>query len=196
MKKIYLLVLGIVLLCDFSLYSQTYTMANGANGTKTTCSGTFLDGGGAGNYAASQNSTITFCPTTPTDKIRISFTAFNTESIGTTCYDYLDLWQANAVGAVGTQSDRFCGNLGAFVVTSTSPNGCVSFQFISDGSAQRAGWSATISCVTPCTPPSAALVTSSAVNICSSNSLTPGSTTVPFDASNSTTPSGSLVRYE
>ncbi|MEQ3662365.1 MAG: hypothetical protein ACJAYP_000665, partial [Flavobacterium sp.] len=196
MKKIYLLVLGFILLFDFSIYSQTYNMANGANGTITTCSGTYRDGGGAGNYAASQSSTITFCPTVPTDKIRISFTTFDTESIGTTCYDYLDLWHANAAGAAGTQADRFCGTLGAFVITSISPDGCVSFRFTSDGTVQRSGWTATISCVTPCTPPTAALVNTSNVNICSSNSLNPGSTTVAFDASNSTTPSGSLVRFE
>ena len=131
MKKIYFLVLSVVLLSSYSVFSQTYNMPNGANGTITTCSGTFRDG--AGNYASNQNSTITFCPTNPTDKIRISFTAFDTESIGTTCYDYLDLWQGNTVGPIGTQDDRFCGNLGAFVITSTSPDGCVSFQFITDG---------------------------------------------------------------
>ena len=94
---------------------------------------------------------------------------------------------ANAAGAAGTQADRFCGTLGAFVVTSISPDGCVSFRFTSDGSFQYAGWTATISCVTPCVPPTAALVNSSNVSICSSNSLNPGSTTVAFDASNSTT---------
>uniref|UniRef100_UPI0040486D1E proprotein convertase P-domain-containing protein n=1 Tax=Flavobacterium sp. TaxID=239 RepID=UPI0040486D1E len=190
MKKNYFF---IVILFFFGLvtFGQTYNMANGANGTISTCSGTFRDG--AGNYSANQNSTITFCPSTPGDLIRITFTAFDTES----GFDYLDVWQGNAVGAPGTANDRFMGNPPVpFVITSTSPDGCLSFQFISDGSFQYTGWSATISCVTPCVPPTAALVDTSTVDICPSTSLTPGSTTVAFNASNSTTPSGSLVRYE
>ena len=49
-------------------------MPNGENGTTSTCSGTFRDG--AGDYASSLNSTRTFCPSTPGDKVRITFTAF------------------------------------------------------------------------------------------------------------------------
>ncbi|WP_117616428.1 PKD domain-containing protein, partial [Flavobacterium cauense] len=192
MKNNYFLTLLFLLISSVVL-GQTYTMANGANPTVSTCSGTFRDGGNNSDYAASQNSTITFCPSTPGDKVRITFTAFDTES----GYDYLDVWHANAAGAPGTAADRFMGlPTVPFSITSTSPDGCLSFRFISDGSFQYAGWSATISCVTPCTPPVAALVDSSPVNICPSTSLTPGSSTVAFNASNSTTSSGSLVRYE
>uniref|UniRef100_UPI00259875FC proprotein convertase P-domain-containing protein n=1 Tax=uncultured Flavobacterium sp. TaxID=165435 RepID=UPI00259875FC len=190
MKKHNFLLLILLLVSVFS-FGQTYNMGNGANGTISTCTGTFRDG--AGNYAASQNGTITFCPSTPGDRVRITFTAFDTES----GFDYLDVWNANAVGAPGTADDRFMGTPALpFTVTSTSPDGCLSFQFISDGSIQYAGWSGTISCVTPCVPPTAALVDTSTVDICPSTSVTPGSSTVAFNASNSTTPGGSLVRYE
>ena len=166
-------------------------MPNGANGTTSTCSGTFRDG--AGDYASSLNSTQTFCPSTPGDKVRITFTAFDTES----GYDYLDVWNANAVGVAGTEDDRFMGTPTVpFTITSTSPDGCLSFRFISDGGFEYAGFTATISCVTPCTPPTAALVSSSTVDICPSTSLSPGSSTVAFNASSSTSPTGSVVRYE
>ena len=166
-------------------------MPNGANGTTSTCSGTFRDG--AGDYASSLNSTRTFCPSTPGDKVRITFTAFDTES----GYDYLDVWNANAVGVAGTEDDRFMGTPTVpFTITSTSPDGCLSFRFISDGGFEYAGFTATISCVTPCTPPTAALVSSSTVDICPSTSLSPGSSTVAFNASSSTSPTGSVVRYE
>lgn len=166
-------------------------MPNGANGTTSTCSGTFRDG--AGDYASSLNSTRTFCPSTPGDKVRITFTAFDTES----GYDYLDVWNANAVGVAGTEDDRFMGTPTVpFTITSTSPDGCLSFRFISDGGFEYAGFTVTISCVTPCTPPTAALVSSSTVDICPSTSLSPGSSTVAFNASSSTSPTGSVVRYE
>lgn len=190
MKNKYLL-LFIFLIVSFTSFAQTYNMSTGSNGTVSTCSGTFRDG--AGDYASNTNGTITFCPSTPGDKVRLTFTAFDTEST----LDYLDVWFANAVGAAGTQDDRFMGTPTVpFTITSTSPDGCLSFRFISDSSVEYAGFSATISCVTPCTPPTAALVTSSAVDICPSTSLSPGSSTVAFNASSSTSPTGSVVRYE
>ncbi|TWH91773.1 PKD domain-containing protein, partial [Flavobacterium cheniae] len=179
------------LLVSFISFGQTYNMPNGSNGTITTCSGTFRDG--AGDYGSSQNSTITFCPSTPGDKIRITFTSFATED----GFDILEVWNSNTAGAAGTGADAFTGTPALpFVITSTSPDGCISFRFRSDGSFEDAGWSATISCVTPCSPPTAALTVTTPLNICPSTALNPGSTNVSFNASASTTPSGSLVRYE
>ncbi len=190
MKNKYLL-LFVFLIVSFVSVAQTYNMPNGANGTTSTCAGTFRDG--AGTYASSLNSTRTFCPSTPGDKVRVTFTAFDTES----GLDYLDVWNANAVGAPGTADDRFMGlPTVPFTITSTSPDGCLSFQFITDGSVEYAGFTATISCVTPCTPPIAALVNSSTVDICPSTSLSPGSSTVAFNGSASTTTTGSVVSYE
>lgn len=172
-------------------FGQTYNMPNGSNGTITTCAGTFRDG--AGDYGASQNSTITFCPSTPGDKIRITFTSFATED----GYDILEVWNSNTAGVAGTGADAFTGTPTLpFVITSTSPDGCISFRFTSDSIFQDAGWVATISCVTPCSPPTAGLTVTTPLNICPSTALNPGSTNVSFNASSSTTPSGSLVRYE
>ncbi|HSD14383.1 MAG TPA: PKD domain-containing protein, partial [Flavobacterium sp.] len=163
-------------------------MTNGANGTISTCSGNFRDGGGTGNYANSQSSTITICPSTPGTKVQLVFTQFNTEIIGTTVYDYLEMWQGSTIA--GPAFDTFAGAPAVpFTVTSSSPDGCLTFRFTSDSSVTLAGWTAAISCVVPCsvaTTPVANLVNTSAVNICPTSSLSPGSTTVAFDASNST----------
>ncbi len=94
-KKMFLL--WIYLFSTFSLFSQTYTMSNGTNGSFSTCSGTFVDGGGTGNYANNQNSTITFCPSTPGDKIRIVFNTFSTEGMMGTCADYLDVHRVSLI---------------------------------------------------------------------------------------------------
>uniref|UniRef100_UPI00404B3D27 PKD domain-containing protein n=1 Tax=Flavobacterium sp. TaxID=239 RepID=UPI00404B3D27 len=178
------------------MFSQTYTMNNGANGTISTCSGTFVDDGGAGNYANNQNSTITFCPSTPGDLIQVVFTSFDTEGGGGLCTDYLDVWYSNAVGP-GVSDDRLCGALGSATLISTSPDGCISFQFISNNNVRRSGWSATISCVTPCVTPIAGMVDTSPFNICPSTAANPGSLTVNFDGSTSTAPGGfSISSYE
>ncbi|WP_026980529.1 T9SS C-terminal target domain-containing protein [Flavobacterium suncheonense] len=187
MKKNYLLSL-LFLLISSVVIGQNYNMTNGANGTISTCSGNFRDGGGNGNYANNQSSTITFCPSTPGTVIRLTFTSFDTEIIGTTVYDYLEMWQGATI--TGAAFDTFAGTPTVpFTVTSSSPDGCLTFRFTSDSSVNRAGWNATISCVVPCTAatsPVANMVDTSPVTICPPSALNPGSTTVAFNASNST----------
>lgn len=173
-------------------FAQTYNIGTLSGTTQNTCSGTFVDNGGSGgNYTANSNNTITFCPSTPGDKIRVSFTSFDTQGTATTCNDFLEVWYAST--AAGAPSDQFCGNRGAFNLVSTSPDGCITFRFTSDGNQQRSGWSANITCVTPCTPPTSSLVNSAPVYICPSTSLNPGSLTVAFDASSSTAAAGSSI---
>ncbi|PHS03099.1 MAG: hypothetical protein COA88_16040, partial [Kordia sp.] len=198
MKKITLSL--IFLLGSLSLmFGQTYTMTNGSNTSENTCSGTFVDSGGSGNNAGSnygnnESSVITFCPSTPGDLIQIDFTQFETEVIGTTVYDYLEYWNANS--NAGVPDNTFAGSLGVFSVTSTSPDGCVTFEFTSDGSTRDRGWEATISCFTPCTVPIASL-DSTPIDICGPTSITPGSLTVSFDASGSTANAPeTVVSYE
>jgi gliding motility-associated-like protein len=191
------LLVFLMLLGTSFAFSQ-YTLDNGANGTVSVCSGTFLDNGGSGNYSSSVDGTITFCPPTPGDLIKISFTSFSTEDDGLGgCYDYLDFWNGSTVGGAGTQDIRFCGVLSPFEITSTSPDGCVSFRFQSDFFTTSSGWSATITCVTPCTPPVAVLTDSSTVDICNPNADNPGSLLVAFDATGSTAASGqNILNYD
>ena len=172
-----------------------YKMDNGNNGgTKNVCSGTFQDKGGTGgNYSNNQSGKITFCPDQPGKLIKLSFTSFETQSTLTGCNDYLDIWNAPSVGAANTQNDRFCGQRGPFTVISTSTDGCLSLQFISDGSTTNSGWSADISCVTPCVNPIAVISDNSTVDLCNSSSLT-----VSVDGSNSSAsgPGSTISKYE
>src|SRR6218665_2373067 len=136
--RIYLLL--IILCCATAVNAQTYTMAAG---TINTCAGTFYDPGGTGNYGNNANVTETFCSTSG-NCIRVTFSAFNTES----GYDYLYVYDGSSIASplIGTYSGT------AVPAAITSSSGCLTFRFTSDGSAVRAGWTATFSCVT-CPPP-------------------------------------------
>jgi gliding motility-associated-like protein len=123
--------------------AQTFTM----NGTNiTSCTGTFLDPGGAGNYANSQDFTVTICPSVAGSKVVVNFPSFVSEN----GWDFLYIYDGNTTGApsLGTMT----GTLGALVVQATTgnPTGCLTFVWHSDGSGVRSGWAATLSCTTPC----------------------------------------------
>jgi hypothetical protein len=128
--------------------------------------GTFLDSGGASsNYSSNENITYTICPDSPGDVVYIDFTAFSTENNGTgACYDGLTIhngadatattidppgggtiwcWDRNDTPAIGT------GDLQGMTIVSTDPSGCITFVFTSDGSVQRAGWEAIVTCAPP-----------------------------------------------
>lgn len=117
------------------------------NGSVTTCDGTFFDSGGPdANYSNSENYTLTFNPETPGAKIRFQFTSFNVES----GYDYLHVYDGPDTDAplVG----EFSGDgVPALLtdITSTHASGAMTFQFISDGSVNKVGWQATVSCFIP-----------------------------------------------
>jgi hypothetical protein len=165
---------------------QTYTMTNGSNNSYNTCSGTFVDSGGTGAaYGNDESSVITFCPLTPGDFIQVNFTQFETEDSfsGAFVYDFLSYWNANT--NAGPADNELGGDLGAFSITSTSPDGCITFEFYSDSGVTELGWEATISCITPCTVPIANL-DSTPVDICGPSATSPGSLIVAFDASGST----------
>lgn len=190
MKKILSL---ISLLLLTAAWSQNFPMTAANNGqTFNTCSGTFTDDGGStGNYSNNiNNRTITFCPDNPDDLIKFNFTSFHTENN----YDKLDVFYGPA--AEGTPAMVLTGNLGAFSIISAIPGDCITFRFTSDFSLNYSGWVANISCVTPCTPPTAALVDDSNVDICSAEAENGGDLTVQFDASNSVSNDGSpIVKY-
>jgi hypothetical protein len=179
MKNKLLLIL-LLLFCSFS-FSQ-YNIETYDGQTINTCTGTFVDSGGVGSdYEAGESYTVTFCPDVAGSRIEISFTQVDLEYYGSTVSDALKFWNANSIS--GTEDGIITSPTN---LVSLSPDGCVTFEFTSDGSLQYSGWEATISCSTPCSPPTAVLADTSILDICNPNALNPGSLTVNFDASGST----------
>lgn len=141
MMKLITLTLAFSLILVSNLFSQTYNMTSGND---TTCSGTFYDNGGLGLYGNNQNLTQTFYPGLPGSVIKVTFTTFQTE-VNT---DRLLIYDGPTTASplLGVYSGN--GTLNGVSFKSTS--GCLTFNFISDGSINLNGWAATVSCTYAC----------------------------------------------
>ena len=135
--------------------------SNSTTITNTGCSGTVYDPGGTGNYNNSQTGTITLYPSVGTDKVRLTFSSFSTES----GYDGLVIYDGNNTSApiissglaAGTSATNcpagsYYGTTSPSTVTSTAADGSLTLVFRSDGSTVSTGFEATISCFTPPAP--------------------------------------------
>jgi len=170
MKKLLLLFLLFPL--SLASYSQTYNMSNTSI---STCSGTFNDNGGNGNYSNNQNLTMTICPSTPGSRVVINITAFALENNA----DFLYIYDGNSIGAPTLGVYTGTSGPGLVSATSTNTTGCLTFRFTSNGSGVASGWTGAISCSTPCQTINAVLnSTSPAANgsgiirICQGQSVT------------------------
>lgn len=121
------------------------------HGTATTnpdyCAGDhFYDLGGAtGNYPNNANSVITICPENTGDVVTVYFNSFDLiSSIG----DALTIYDGN--DTTGAVVGTYFGTNVIPSYTSTSPSGCLTFSFVSNGSQNAPGWDATIVCGPPC----------------------------------------------
>lgn len=124
---------------SFSTGSNCFIQTAGGNFNG--CSGNFYDPGGPGaNYPNSNNSVSTICPSSPGQYVTVTFNSFNLES----CCDNLKIYDGNSTAAalIGT----FTGTTLPTCISSTTSNGCLAFQFTSDGSVNYSGWDASVSC--------------------------------------------------
>lgn len=133
-------------------YSQAYEMFNG---TINACGGEFTDDGGPGDYSDTPY-TMTICPDNPGDVVQLTFSAFNLQvSPGQGNSDYLTIYDGDNTNAnsLGT----YTGVQNNLVVTGSIYNetGCLTIVFSPNGPANvnSPGWSALISCTTPCANP-------------------------------------------
>jgi hypothetical protein len=127
--------------CLFVLNAQVTSMPAGAGlNSVSVCSGTFTDQSPGGNYSSNQNSTLTICPSTPGMYVSITFTSFNTES----GFDFLRIY--NGDNGTARILASLTGTTLPGTYTASGPNGCLTFRFRSDGSGNRAGWVANVSC--------------------------------------------------
>jgi hypothetical protein len=123
------------------------------------CGGNFVDAGGTtGNYAANSNVTTIICPTNPGEVVTVTFTAFDTEATWDGLYVYNGtgivpaniIASANGAGNVpGGIPGSYWGNAIPGPFTSSAADGCLTFVFRSDGTAQNPGWVANVTCAPP-----------------------------------------------
>lgn len=152
---------------------------NGA--TVTACGGVVRDHGNTGNYGTNRNDQIVICPSQLGDVIQLTFTDLAIETgVGgdRSCVDLLYIYQSSAPSWTGAgASDIYCGDLAVSsmpTIISTSPDGCVSLQLVSDGGNKGGftptGFEATISCVTACKSPSAVIASAATpLTLCSTS---------------------------
>ncbi|MBU4537953.1 MAG: M12 family metallo-peptidase [Weeksellaceae bacterium] len=111
------------------------------------CSGIqFTDPGGASaNYGDNQIITKTFYPANASDKLKLTFTEFDTES----GFDFMNVYNGPTTGsprfANGTQ---LSGNTIPGPFQSTHATGAITVRFISDGGVSGTGWNSTFDCLT------------------------------------------------
>lgn len=127
------------------------------------CTGTYFDDGGAGaNYSPDVLGGLyrVFCPDQVGNCMRVTFNSFDTEgTANSSCiFDYLTVGNGatqnspvmTLAGVNNSTAGRICGTPATpFSFTADNASGCLSFRFTSDDIVQRAGWSASLSCV-PC----------------------------------------------
>ena len=123
--------------------------------TTTACTGSFLDPGGAGNYAISTSSMTHICSNNG-GQARTTFSSFALEN----GFDYLYIFDGATLSASQVAGSPFTGAVSPGTVTGTGT--CLTFLFISDPSGVAAGWSSTISCVPACAISSVTAVTACA----------------------------------
>lgn len=120
------------------------------------CGNTFYDlSGPSANYANNLDYVVTICPNNPGELVTVTFTEFDTEANwdGLLVYDgnstnSPQISSTNGTGLLGLSNftGAFWGNTIPGPFTSSSPDGCLRFRFISDFSITRSGWSANVTC--------------------------------------------------
>lgn len=127
---------------------ETITVAefiNMTNGTAATCNALFFDSGEpTGDYLPNENYTFTFTPATPGTWLQVEFNSFLVEGEP---YDYLQIY--NGLDASAELLAQFGDLAPTGIIKAANPDGALTFVFISDGSVQKAGWEAEVSCFTP-----------------------------------------------
>lgn len=111
------------------------------NSHDTVVNAYFYDSGGpAGNYASLDTLTHTFVPYHTGEGLAVDFIEFDVESSSTGCFDRLEVYDGLTIDA--TLLGSFCSNNIVGQVQSSNASGALTFRFISDNSAERAGWEA------------------------------------------------------
>ncbi|VAW36023.1 hypothetical protein MNBD_GAMMA01-1059, partial [hydrothermal vent metagenome] len=132
------------LIFSISTFAQDVLMQNG---TVNQCSGTFFDSGGsAGNYGSNESFVLTICPENAGQLMQLDFTVFSTQLN----VDIMTIYDGDDTAAPSLGTFSGANSPGFVSATTGNPTGCITIEFISDGSGTITGWAADISCFTPC----------------------------------------------
>ncbi len=121
----------------------------------TGCGGIFTTPEGPNaNYANNSDYTVTICPSNPGEVVTVTFMSFNTESTFDGIYVYngtsIASPQISSGNPIGngplTSPGAYWGNSIPGPFTSSSPDGCLTFRFLSDGSLTYVSWLANVTC--------------------------------------------------
>ena len=175
MKKLYIF---LILLFSFSSYAQDLLMLDG---TFNRCEpDMFYDSGGdTGSYSDDENFVTTICAENAGDFISLNFTTFSTQ-LNT---DILTIYDGDDTTAPVIGS--FSGGAGPGVVTASDTNasGCITVEFISNGSGNTVGWEASITCQEQCQIITASIDSTDPVANVSGIVEVPPGTTIDFNGS-------------
>ncbi len=144
------LVLLFSILFSVSLTAQVFVIEDGV--TINSCSGTFVDTGGAtGPYSGNESITYVIYPETAGQLVQLDFTAFATQAGA----DVMAIYNADDALDATTLFGNFSGTTAAsspgFVsATQDNVSGCITIVFTSSGGVNDTGWVADISCFEPC----------------------------------------------
>ncbi|MEN8901922.1 MAG: PKD domain-containing protein, partial [Nonlabens sp.] len=161
--------LPILLLLLFSCYSFSQTNINMVPNTnpanpQTLYSGcevtAFNDDGGNGNYSDNFSGIAVFCPIVTTDRMILDFRVLDIEVNDVlTIYDGDDTTAPVLATVTNTNVAP-----GAFQASPANPTGCLTVQFVSNGSGNGTGWRAARSCFDPCQTITTNIVTTPATD--------------------------------
>jgi len=124
------------------------------NGTVEACDGYFYDSGGPSNtYSSNEHYTLTIKPETPNSLTKITFIEFQIEPNPIDChFDFMNIFDGANTSA--PLLGKFCNdNPPPSAITSTASDGSLTFEFISDNTANYDGWEAIIECIPNPIPP-------------------------------------------
>ena len=132
-------------------------------GDVSTCQGLLLDSGGQGasGYSDNEDFTITICPTDPDSAISLNFTTFTLSSAGIAPVDELFIYDGNSTSEPLIGSWTGSNSPGIVSASFANPTGCLTVRFISNNTGTGV-FSASVTCHTPCEPPTAVAVMSEA----------------------------------
>ncbi|MCQ4034474.1 M12 family metallo-peptidase [Kaistella montana] len=119
------------------------------------CSGVaFSDPGSAeANYGDNQIITKTFYPTNSNEKLKLTFTQFDTEQ----GYDFMNIYNGPTTESPGfANGTQLSGNTIPGPFTSTHATGAITVRFISDSRVTATGWNSNFECLTLATDETAA----------------------------------------